>query len=153
MTAVAICCLHGVFSPFKTKIQRFLEMFPLLSKNCRKAGNIRTETEIVNPCIVVSKAAIGLWHLALRNLSLGLLCLVFLQLEYDRGIDNAGRQVNWQRQLLLIKWALTWSFCTEKNNSLTLLCINASIQPHFDYTYSAWFPHLTRKRKDSLSIW
>ena len=28
-----------------------LEIFPFLSNNCRKTGNVRTGTEIVNPCI------------------------------------------------------------------------------------------------------
>ena len=84
MIGAAICCLQGVFSPFKTKIQKFLKMFLLLSKNCQKVDNIRTGTEIVNLCIIVTKAAIGLWNLSLRNLFLGLLGLVFYQLEYDR---------------------------------------------------------------------
>ena len=45
--AVIICCyLHTLFARFKRKI--YLKFF---SKNCRKTGNMRTGTEIVNPCI------------------------------------------------------------------------------------------------------
>ena len=28
---------------------------------------------------------------------------------------------------------------------------NDSIQPRFDYTFSAWYPHLTKKRKDTFN--
>ena len=69
MTTVVICCLHTVLS-FQNK--DLLKMFPFLSENSRKMGNIKTGIEIVNPCIVISKAAIDLWYLALRNLFLGL---------------------------------------------------------------------------------
>ena len=45
--AVIICCyLHTLFARFKRKI--YLKFF---SKNCPKTGNMRTGTEIVNPCI------------------------------------------------------------------------------------------------------
>ena len=34
-------------------------------------------------------------------------------------------------------------------NLLRLLC-NALIQPHFDYTYSAWYPNLSKKLKNRI---
>ena len=38
-----------VVCPFQNK--DLLEIFPFLSNNCRKTGNMRTRAEIVNPCI------------------------------------------------------------------------------------------------------
>ena len=32
--------------------KNLLEIFPFLSSNCRNTGNVRTGTQIVNPCIV-----------------------------------------------------------------------------------------------------
>ena len=47
-------------------------------------------------------------------------------------------------------------FLYRKNQFLTpelrqLLC-NAIIQPHFDYTCSAWYPNLTQKLKKKLQV-
>ena len=47
-------------------------------------------------------------------------------------------------------------FLHRKNKFLTpalrrLLC-NALIQPHFDYSSSAWYPNLTQKMKNKIQI-
>ena len=47
---VVICCLHLVFSRFKTKIY-IPERFPFLNNNCRKTGTMKTGTEIAN-CVL-----------------------------------------------------------------------------------------------------
>ena len=48
-----VCCCHLLSAPYVRSFQNkfLLGMFPFLSNNCREMGNMRTGTEIVNPCI------------------------------------------------------------------------------------------------------
>ena len=38
--------------------QRFTRNFPILRNNCREMGNMRTGTEIVNPCVKIDECLI-----------------------------------------------------------------------------------------------
>ena len=75
-----LCCLLSkqTFTP---------KYFRFLARTGKKPGNIRTETEIVNSYIVVSKATVGLWYLTLRNLFFELV----ISCIYSVGVW----QVNW----------------------------------------------------------
>ena len=48
-----LCCCHLLSARCARLFQNkdLLEFFPFLCNNCRKAGTMRTGTEIVNPCI------------------------------------------------------------------------------------------------------
>ena len=48
-----ICCLNAVF-----RSKDLLEIFPILRNNCREMGNMRTGTEIVNPCVKIDECLI-----------------------------------------------------------------------------------------------
>ena len=50
-----LSCYHLLFARCVCSSQSkyFLEMFPFLSSNCRKMGNMRIETEILSQCITL----------------------------------------------------------------------------------------------------
>ena len=47
MLSSAVCTPCSLFSK-----QIYSKIFPFLSNNCPKTGNMKTVTEVVNPCIV-----------------------------------------------------------------------------------------------------
>ena len=54
--------------------------------------------------------------------------------------------------MLYIKLTTSWNFFIVKMFFLTpkLRCLNALIQPHFDYACSVWYPNLTKKLKHRI---